>query len=192
MRMKLGLTAALMVLAATTVWAQKVETQYDHGVDFSRYKTYAWTERKFETMQGAEGTHVIDQVLLEAVNKQLQAKGLTEAENAPDLHVTFYAGSHVKEAKAGVGYAPWDLVGYGMLNVWTSDVVPGSTPSTWVAVQGIVLFEISDSRNNAAIWSSLLTKKIKNPGRMPKDIDKAAAEIAKKAFQNSPPSPGGK
>ena len=113
-------------------------------------------------------------------------------EQAPDVYVTFYAGSHIKEAKSGVGYAPWDLVGYGMLNIWTSEVVPGSTPSTWVNVQGMLLFEIADANTGGALYSSMVTKKIKNPGRMPKDVDKTAAEIAKAALKDFPPGAKGK
>jgi len=37
---------ALTVLAGSGTFAQKVHVQFEKGVDFSRFKTYAWLESK--------------------------------------------------------------------------------------------------------------------------------------------------
>ena len=36
----------LLLLAASAAWAQKVDVDWDRDADFSRFKTYAWTDSK--------------------------------------------------------------------------------------------------------------------------------------------------
>ena len=185
--MKSSLPIILMMLSAGSAWGQKIETRYDPSIDFQRYKTYAWRERKLATQQGKENEKLIDQALVSAVNAQLQAKGLTENPNAPDLYVTYNGGSTIGDSKAGAAYTPYDLAGYGVGDVWTSNQIPGSVPNVWVSMQGVLLFELTDAKTESAVWSTLLRKKINKTGRMPKDLDKTVGEIAKKAFKDFPP-----
>ncbi|MEJ2010554.1 MAG: DUF4136 domain-containing protein [Acidobacteriota bacterium] len=192
MRVTSSLTVVLMMLSAAGLWGQKVETRYDHSIDFRQYKTYTWRERKLLTRQSKENEKLIDQALVNAVNTQLRAKGLTEDQNAPDLFVDYSGGSTVADSKAGAAYAPHDLAGWGAGNVWTSNAIPGSVPNVWATMQGILLFEVVDAKTDSVVWSSLLKKKLKNPGKMPKDLDKVAAEIVRKAFQDFPPGATGK
>jgi hypothetical protein len=180
-----------MIFAAAGAWGQSVETKYDHNNDFRRYKTYAWRERKLLTLQAKENNEIIDQALVSAVNTQLQAKGFTEDKNAPDFYVTFDGASTVKDAKAGSAYTPYELA-WGADTMWTGNIIPGSVPNVWVAMQGLLLFEVIDAKSDAATWSALLKKKLKKPGKMPEDVDKVAGIIAKKAFQDFPPGAAGK
>lgn len=181
-----------MIFSAISVWGQKVDIHYDHSANFQRYRTYAWGERKLLTRQGRENETLIDQAIVSAVNAELQARGLSEDQNAPDLYVAYRGGAAVADSKAGAAYAPHDLAGWGAGKVWTSNTIPGSVPNVWATMQGVLLFEMTDSRTDTVVWSSLLKKKIKNPGKMPKHLDKVASEITKKAFRDFPPKPAGK
>ncbi len=186
MNMRSVLFAVLAVLPAVTALGQKVETKYDHSIDFQKYRTYGWREHKIRTHQIKEDEELIKRALVEAVDAQLRAKGLAEDQSAPDLYVTFNGGATVSDSKAGAAYSPNDLRGYGAGNVWTSNSVPGSVPNLWVSMQGVLLFEIIDAKTDSVVWSSLLRKKIRQPGKMPSDLDKAAAEIVQKAFRDFP------
>lgn len=192
MRPKSILTGVFIILSAVGAWGQKIDIKYDHNNDFRRYKTYAWQERKLLTLQSKENQKLIDQALVSAVNAQLQAKGLKEVQSAPDFYLTYDGGSSIKDSKAGPAYAPYDVAGFSPygLSGGLACGIPGSTPNVWVSMQGALLFEVTDAKTNAITWSNLLTKRIKNPGRMPKDLDKVAGEIVKKAFQNFPPKAG--
>ncbi len=181
----------MMFLPVTQGWGQKVDTRFDPATDFQRYKTYAWGERKLLTMQDPENQKLIDLALVSAVNAQLHSKGLTEEQSAPDFYVTYKGGATVADSKSGFAYSPADLRGWGAVT-WSGNTIPGSVPNVWVSMRGVLLFEITDAKTNAITWSTLLTKKLKNPGKMPKDLDKAAAEIANKGFQDFPPKPGDK
>jgi len=190
MNVKIRWAIVCVILSLSSARGQKVETQYDHKLDFSRYKTYAWGERKLLTQQGPENQKVIEDSLVQAVDTQLRAKGFTEDKNAPDFTVNLYGGSRIADAKVGAGYVPWDLMGWGVVNSWATYTVPGSIPNVWVAMEGLALFQIVDAKTQAVAWATLLKKRLKNPGKMPKDIDKAATQLAAKGLKSFPPSGG--
>jgi hypothetical protein len=191
MKVKFSLIVILAMLPATGMWGQKIETQYDHSTDFRRYKTYAWRERKLLTQQSKKNQELIDEALVRAVNTQLQARGLTEDNNAPDFYVTYRGGSSIADAQSGHAYLPRDLA-VGVSPLWTSNVMPGSVPNVWVSMEGMLLFEVADAKTGAVVWSTLLKKQIKKPGKMPNDLDRVTAEIAQKAFKKFPPKTAGK
>lgn len=190
--MRSGLTLTLVIFLAISAWGQKVKTQYDHSVDFQHYRTYAWGEHKLLTRQSKENEKLIDEAIVRAVGAELRAKGLSEDHNHPDLYVDYRGGFAVADSKVGAAYAPHDLAGWGVGKVWTTDTIPGSVPNVWVTIQVVILFEVTDAKTDAVVWSSLLKKKIKEPGKMPKDLDKMASEIAKKAFRDFPQRPAGR
>jgi hypothetical protein len=192
MRLRSSLTAVLMILSAASAWSQKVDVKYDRNTDFGRYKTYAWRDRKLQTLQSKANEKLIDEALVSAVNAQLQAKGMTEVHSNPDFYLAYDGGSSIKDSKAGPAYAPYYTSGFSPygLSGGLACGIPGSTPNVWVSMEGALLFEIIDAKTDSVTWSNLLTKRIKNPGKMPKDLDKAAGDIAKKAFQSFPPKAG--
>jgi hypothetical protein len=59
----------LALLVSTSVFAQKVNIDWDRGTDFSKFHTYAWQP----STHPAKG--LWDQRIIDAVNQQLQAKG---------------------------------------------------------------------------------------------------------------------
>ena len=185
MKLKFSLAVVLTTLSVSVALGQKVKTRYDHSADFNHYRTYGWKARQLVTRQNKENEKLIDEALVSAVNAQLQARGLKEDKNAPDLFVTFSAGSLAGGSKAGTAYAPYDFRP-GVSGVWTSNTIPGSVPNVWASMEGIILFEMTDAKTDSVVWSSLLRKKLKNPGKMPEDLDKAAADIARKGFQDFP------
>jgi len=181
-----------MILSSASAWCQKVDVKYDHNTEFGRYKTYAWQERKLQTLQSKANQKLIDEALVSAVNAQLKAKGLTEVQSNPDFYLAYDGGSSIKDSKAGPAYAPYYTAGFSPygLSGGLACGIPGSTPNVWVSMQGELLFAVTDAKTGAVTWSNLLSKRIKNPGKMPKDLDKVAGQIAKKAFQNFPPKAG--
>jgi len=58
---------------------------YDHGVDFTRFKTYSWIEGE------PSNNPMADQQIVLTVDKQLMAKGLRRVDQGGDLNVAYYA-----------------------------------------------------------------------------------------------------
>ncbi len=88
-----ALTAGLCFGALTpVVLAQSVKTDYVRSVDFSRYRTYAW--KSGHALGGSEilPLELIEKYVRPVVTRELNAKGMKEVAENPDVFVTFFVG----------------------------------------------------------------------------------------------------
>ena len=83
-----------MILLVSRAYSQKVTVDYDHKADFQGFKTYAWT--KGTPLQN----QLWDQRIVEGVDQQLQAKGLSDA-----------VGDLLKPKAEGLFASPHNLIG---------------------------------------------------------------------------------
>ena len=80
--------ALCLLLCAVAASAQEVSTDYDHGADFTKYKTFAWGDNK-----GAPDGFA-DRRIKEAITQQLAAKGLREVtDGSHDIRVVYQVGA---------------------------------------------------------------------------------------------------
>ncbi|MBI1738831.1 MAG: DUF4136 domain-containing protein [Acidobacteria bacterium] len=99
------LTWAIFVLlsgAATAFAQQKVFIDWDHKVDFSGYRTYAWAEIK--NRAPSELTH---KRILDFTDEQLASKGLRKVDSNPDLYLVYNAGTQLVSELYDPNYVPW-------------------------------------------------------------------------------------
>ncbi|HTT18285.1 MAG TPA: DUF4136 domain-containing protein [Candidatus Sulfotelmatobacter sp.] len=91
---------ALAVLAGSGAFAQKVQVQFEKGVDFSKFKTYAWLESKHP----ADGLWA--QRVVAITDGQLTRKGLKRVNPlmSPDLEVRYNSGLKTRTAAEGCDY----------------------------------------------------------------------------------------
>jgi hypothetical protein len=79
-----GLQVALIVAGCGS--SMTVHTDYDRTANFAAFKTYTWRE----------GTKLpnplMEQRVIDAVDAQLKAKGLTRVDTGGDVSVTYHAG----------------------------------------------------------------------------------------------------
>jgi len=76
--------AAVAALLASCASKPKIETDYDHTVDFSQYKTYA-----FFNPMGIENPNyssIYGSIFREAISKEMESRGYTQSDN-PDLMI---------------------------------------------------------------------------------------------------------
>ncbi|MEG9438718.1 DUF4136 domain-containing protein [Edaphobacter sp. HDX4] len=171
---RISVTAALVAaLFSIPALAQKVVTDYDHSVNFSRYHTYSWghvqaTDPLFESR------------IREAVDHVLQAKGwqLVPAESDVMLtavaikgnqteYTTFYDG-------LGGGWR-WHGWGTGMATT-TVDKIP----------VGTLVLDIYDSSTKNLVWrgeahDQLSDKPDKDTKKLEKAVDKMFAKFPPQA-----------
>jgi len=179
----------VMGLALSPAWGQKVQTHYDQGADFSRYKTYAWKERKLLTRQGPDADKQLDQSIVRAVTEQLKAKGLVETQESPDLYLSYRAGAVPGSQGSG---EPVDMRAVDVGSPFGIPIVAGAVPNVWFSVQGLMIFDLVDPKSNASVWSCSLQKKFKNQSELPKDLDREVDQLVSKAFKDFPPKTRGK
>jgi hypothetical protein len=175
MRVLTYLTSACLTLLASTALAQSVTYDYDRAVDFSKYKTYAWTR----------GTELPDELnharVVRAIDATLVAKGLARVEPRadPDVLVAYHASfdNNLEITGSTNGFGPFGLGG----DRW------GSARVQPVLV-GTLVVDISDARTSAVVWRSLASSDIR-PNDKPESRDKKIAKATEKMFKNYPPRP---
>jgi hypothetical protein len=151
---------------ASSVFAQKVNTDWDHEANFSNYKTYAWIETKHPAVSDLTNKRIV-----ENIDKQLAAKGFTKViDNAAAL-VVYNAG--VKEQVSVEGYN----YGYGRYR-WGGGM---TTYSKVVELQGTLVIDLVDSRKKELVWRGTATDTLSDkPEKNAQKIEKATEKLFKK------------
>jgi hypothetical protein len=134
----LTLIAIAGVLALVSAGASEISVDHHAGVDFSRYKTYAW---KAGTDAPNLDTH---KRIVASVDQTLQAKGLTKVEKDPDLWVSYQVVSK-QEATS----TDWD---YGKFKFRGRDV------TVQKLVRGTLALDLVDADFDALVWRGAATE----------------------------------
>ena len=137
--MKSALILAVILLAsAPLAHAQKVTVKFDKAAPFAGYKTYM-----FESEKGARNL-MVNEMIVTAIERELNAKGLTKVAENPDLRISFLAAVgmdlHVGEVNFGYNVNP-AYVG----------LVPTGT-ATWDVTTGTLLIDLFDHKTDRVIF----------------------------------------
>src|SRR5262245_25817931 len=167
------LVIASLMLLTTIALAKDVTYDFDKGVNFSKFKTYAWTT----------GTNVNDELnhkrIVNAVDAQLTSKGLTKvsASANPDMLVAYHASfDRDLEINAfSTGWGPYRLGGIGSGSARASEILVGT-----------LVLDLMDSATRVVIWRGTASKDLDSkasPEKRDKNINKAVGKL----FENYPP-----
>jgi hypothetical protein len=167
-----------MVLLGTKAgWADKIKTDFDKSASFSQFKTYAF---KPGLLMLAEGRDRVDQQMIGAMRRELNAKGLTEVQENPSLFVTYF-GSLGSFSASGNLYAPGQQARYdwGIPQGWS-----GVTSDT--VLTGTVLIEVVNASTSQLLWRARIEGMVKNLNK-PEKQGPRINEFVRKAFKEFPP-----
>ena len=159
----------LCLSVCASALAQHTHIDYDHSADFSAFHTYGWQPSP------EPGKGEWNQRIVEAVDKQLQAKGLTKADSNPDVWVIYSRRVQQDRSALSGGY----VAGSG----WGSSfpAVPGE-PETFE--EGTLVVELGDARTKQMLWRGSVTRTLSdNDNKNLKGLDKAVAKL----FDDYPP-----
>jgi hypothetical protein len=164
MKTRIPFCAMLVCLLSTIALAESVYVDYNHAIDFSKFKTYAWG-------QGPNPNAIQDSILLQSaqseINSQLGMKGLQmvqESQN-PDIVVVMSSGLKQQTSYNAWGTGGWRWGGgMGAITPETSNI-------------GTLVVDIYDANGKQMIWrgisqDTLSTKGSKNEKEMNKAIEK--------------------
>jgi hypothetical protein len=169
MKTKVTLCATLIIMFSAIALAQTVYVDYNHNIDFTKFRTYAWG-------QGANPNAIRDSILLQsaqqAIESQLNAKGLQkvqESEN-PDLILVTSSGLKQQTSYDAWGTGGWRWGGGGMASV---------TPETTNV--GTLVVDIYDANGKKMIWRGISQGALSNKGeKNEKKMEKAIEKMFKK------------
>jgi hypothetical protein len=98
--------ASLLLLVTAAGSGSSGEVDYDHQVDFSKYKTWSWHEGVTHAMNPT-----IDNRIREAIENGLTARGLSRADSNATLRVAYHASrtKQIEVAPLGTAAPPTGL-----------------------------------------------------------------------------------
>jgi len=168
------------LLAVSTGYTDKIKTSFDKAAPFSEFKTYAF---KSGLLMIGQDHDKLDRFFFDALRNELNAKGMTEVKENPDVFVT-YAGIVGGKAASDSLNAPGQLASYdwGIPQGW-------STVTSTVEVEGSVLIEIVNASTKQLAWRAAVTGLVRNLGQLDKQQQKIQ-DVVKKAFKDYPPKAG--
>lgn len=162
----------LILATASGAAAQDVTNNFMPGTDFSKYHTYKWV-----TIQGAEyPNQIVDAQIKDAVNSQLQAKGLTlTTGDQADLYVGYQTSLSQQHQ--------WNA--YGMGGGWRFGGGMGTATSSTINV-GTLVLDMYDPSTKTLVWTGRATKTL-NPSSNQQKNQKNLDNAMQKLLKNYPP-----
>ena len=158
------------------MWAQKVRVDYDHGYDFSKFKSYAWKRHPAMEQDPELRESVGAELVRMAVNEGLMAKGFepTESEFA-DFYVTGF-GTRVRGSEITGAIGGWYNTSPYYMQSWGTVMVRNY-------VEGTLVIDIVDAKTKKLAWRAYCQGAVRNMSKRHKVINKAI----QKAFKKFPP-----
>ena len=171
-------TGALLVaifILCSVVQAQKTSAAFDEKVDFANYKTFAFDK------EGARNPYV-NNLIVEAVERELTSRGLTKVNIDPDLKVVYLAATVPNLQVQNVPF-------YHVVNPAYSGMVGSATMNMWDVTTGTLVIDLWDRKTDRVIFRGTITDVLQHAPTadlegdakiVSKPINKGVAKIFKK------------
>ena len=162
------LALACLALLPTSLTAQSISVTYNHKIDFSKYKAFAWSEAQEPPSSLPNGT-----LIAEAVDHALEAKGLSKSATADTGLRIRYIGK-VANKVYGQSYeteSPWDPT-----NLRTMVDIKK-------VKEGTLVLEFKDAKTDAVVWRAMVSEVL---GR-PEGVEEQIKDAVQRLLQDFPP-----
>jgi Domain of unknown function (DUF4136) len=195
-------TVLLLALASAVlpVVAEKVRVDYDHGCDYSHYKTYRWAGFQRASPSDVQfPNQLMRERIVRFVDQALAARHFTRVETGGDLLVnydvkvtaepqltTFTNTAGPFGGWDGWGWGSWGWGGWGWAGWgccgWGSGFSTTTAQTYW---EGTLVVSLTDSHRNQLVFQGASTEMISSrAGKNTKRLQKGVNEI----FEKYPPN----
>jgi hypothetical protein len=161
-------------------------TEKAAGVDFSKYKTFAWASTGSEAKPERSNNDIIDNNIKNSVSAELEKKGWVETNDRPDvlLDYTVAVKKGIKRETEPVYAAPYPRYVYGrhrsMYSVWYPSMLMGYTAYNVPFREGELTINIFDAKTNKLIWQGWAMGDISSRNITSKEATEQVKSIFKK------------
>ena len=174
--MRILITLLLIVVGAASAAAQKVKVDANPNVDLSKYKTYTWAAGQ------SMSNPLIQQIIIENVDRAMMAKGLTRVQSDPDLTVVAWAAT---ESDLHISYPSWEK-SMGAINTGIAGSAGG-----WPVTRGTMVVDLTDAKTKNGVWRAKATDTLEHgpTGSAVKDaksVEKKITKAVDKMFKKYP------
>ena len=160
-KMSVFTTAAVAaLLLASCSSSPKINTDYDHNVDFSKFKTYGF----FNPMgiENPDYSSIYGSIFRSAISKEMESRGYTKSEN-PDLMINV-SGRLQEKTSVTTTTDPYMMGGYygyraGYYNTWGGY---GFGSQTYVNqyTEGTVNIDLVDAAEKRMVWEGVAVGRV--------------------------------
>ncbi len=159
----------LCLSVCASALAQRTHVEYDHNSDFAAFHTYGWQPSP------EPGKGVWNQRIIDAIDEQLRAKGLTKVDSNPDVWIIYSRSLQQDRSALSGGYVPGPGWGTGFAGV------PGE-PMTFE--KGTLVVELGNAKTKQMLWRGSVSRTLSdNDNKNLKGLDKSVAKL----FDDYPP-----
>jgi hypothetical protein len=171
------LLACVPVLLATGCSTLNADYDYDPAVDFSTLHTFGWLPRNPDSpVQELTAKRIQN-----AVNSQLQAKGLTPKADNPDFLIGMQVSGRTKDAgSVGVGASIGIPVGPGSISLGTR------RSKNKEEREGTLVLDFVSPADRSLLWHGSATGTVHTEAP-PEDQEKRINQAVAKMLENFPP-----
>jgi hypothetical protein len=168
----------LLCLLAAGAQAQKIKVEYNQGLDFSNFKTFAWGHHD------AVSRPTLALAIAGAIEEELTKRGLHKVDSNPDLFIQMYGAV---DSDMNVSYSDPLYMGMGGIPPFGSAFVmwgymPGGTTAVTVH-KGQLVVDVIDASQKKLVWRGMATEKLSdNKQKLVKQVNTAV----EKMFQQYP------
>lgn len=178
-----NLLILFVLLSMAACSSVQVSYDYDKSADFTKYKTYDYTEET-KSLGGSSG-QLIKQRLLSSVDQEMASRGYTKSEGDADLLVELHIKTEQKQTATayntgGYGYYRYGGMGMGTTTINYDDYTDGT-----------LFIDVVDKSADKMIWQGRGTKTL-SENASPQKTDSNIAYAVKTIFSNYPVKPTAK
>ncbi len=175
---------AMFVACAVGCTSIDVKTDFDQTVDFSRFKTFAFTGITDLNQGGVLDNSLVRNRLETMIDRELRQKGLTQTrlDQNPDLLVHYWVGvkdkQQVQSTGSTAGVYGW-RGGYG----WGAGYGGGVT--TYEYREGTLITDLVEPTKKTLVWRASIVAELED--NIKENVELSDRAI-KKAFESYPPT----
>lgn len=177
------LLAVIATIISFSAGAQKVISDHDTGIDFKKFKTYAWLAPGDSVLNRYRADKVYGGYITYAANQELKARGLQIDTLKPDAIFVFntQVGETVEYSQSATLSLGVGVAGPGYYVAGSAPVAGGKITATTIE-DGILSYAMYDTRTGKLVWSASVEKYFK----MSDDIEQLIGDYTKKIFKKLP------
>jgi len=167
---RLTATWFLFALLPTLASAQKVTVEFDETAAFSDYRTFAIREGQLNSKNPSLNNQLVRQKIDGEIRRRLTEKGMTEAQDRPELNVRYSLGSG---RRTEVEAYPAGWRGWGTRRVAVH------------YTEGTLVIDLRDAAKKALVWRAISVEDKTDPMK----IQERLPDMVRKSFDKYPPKP---
>jgi hypothetical protein len=182
---------ALMGTIVACASSPKIGYDFDRGMDFSAYHTYAWLSGDQEkTGDRRADSSTVDMRIRIAVGTQLRLKGYQAlAEGKPDFYVAYHVGLKDSSADISTQYYSDGMAGHAFAYSADSRTAGKAAPAvneTPSYLTGSLLIDIIDAGSQKLVWRGSANGDV-DPGLTSQQRDERTKAVVQSILSHFPP-----